>query len=158
MRGSLGWATLAAGGAVLVAVANRYGVFQRVTWKEGHMEGFKMAYIEHIGTYKDIGKVFDELIQKLKEKGIEMSFDKDTFIGTWPSLSSLDRPSTQQTFVNHCACAIYCTRSRQRHVQAEVQHKASFVDVVLLSSHDLYAFCADGWCIVLCTVKSRFGG
>lgn len=46
------------------------------------MPGLKMAYIEHIGAYKDIGYVFDDLIKELKEKGIEMSFDSHAFIGT----------------------------------------------------------------------------
>lgn len=45
--------------AYLVSLASEYGVFDTVTWKEGEVpKGIRMAYIESMGAYGDICRLF----------------------------------------------------------------------------------------------------
>ena len=59
---------------------SKYGVFDTVAWSPGNIESMKMAYIEHMGSYKDIGSVFTALIEHLKDMGIQVSVDDTRFV------------------------------------------------------------------------------
>jgi hypothetical protein len=70
-----------AAAVALYGGAQRHGVFRQVQWTDGEMPACSVVYIEHLGAYKDIGKVFDELIAHLKAKGVRISFEHSRLMG-----------------------------------------------------------------------------
>ena len=84
-------ATVGLGAAGLAGFcAARLGVFSKVTWTKGAMEGFKFAYVDHSGPYNEIGPRYAELHKLLEsEAGIKVGFKTHRSVGIF-----YDNPET----------------------------------------------------------------
>lgn len=62
-------------------LAARYDIFRKAKWEICPMEGFTYVYVEHLGPYKTVGKSFNKLKAELEAVGMNLSWDKDRFVG-----------------------------------------------------------------------------
>ena len=83
MKHALSVTAVVSASALLAAAGlQRLGAFDKVQWVESEFAGCTVIYIEHVGPYKGIGMVFDELISLLKTKaGLDVSFRSNRFLG-----------------------------------------------------------------------------
>lgn len=83
IAGVAGAVVLVAGTALALA-AQHLGIFKKVKWTEGPMEELEFVYVEHKGSYKNIGNAFELLAKALTEKGVAVTQQSHTFVGTMP--------------------------------------------------------------------------
>mmetsp|Transcript_28635 Transcript_28635/g.80650 ORF Transcript_28635/g.80650 Transcript_28635/m.80650 type:complete len:183 (+) Transcript_28635:229-777(+) len=71
----------AAAAAGIAWYAVKLGVFRRVEWSPGSLEGFSYVYVEHKGAYRNIGPKYCELSKLLQEAGVKVSRHTNRAIG-----------------------------------------------------------------------------